>query len=170
MRPIPVSLARQVVPPEYGTSRDPLKILTSLPRALFDRAIDAWQSSGFGFGNIRGRTGGWVAVRTESLDGGNDDDVDNTDQSNQDSLEGFANDFEAFDDNGEGMTGGVVISGLRKEFGSKVAVAGLDLRLRPGDITCLLGHNGAGGSRVMFCGVMLVTCYMCAYCSCFVLN
>lgn len=39
---------------------------------------------------------------------------------------------------------GVVISGLRKEFGEKVAVVGLNLRLLPGDITCILGHNGAG--------------------------
>ncbi|CAM9472264.1 unnamed protein product [Scytosiphon promiscuus] len=31
----------------------------------------------------------------------------------------------------------------------KVAVAGLDLRLRVGDITCLLGHNGAGKSTTI---------------------
>lgn len=74
------------------------------------------------------------------------DGVDNADQPNQGNLEGCADDFEAFDENGEGMAEGVVISGLRKEFGSKIAVAGLDLRLRPGDITCLLGHNGAGAS------------------------
>lgn len=64
-------------------------------------------------------------------------------------VEGGPADFEPLEGGGyaegEGGRGrGVVIKGLRKEFGSKVAVAGLDLRLRVGDITCLLGHNGAG--------------------------
>lgn len=58
-------------------------------------------------------------------------------------VEGDPADFEPLEEGGEGGQG-VVIAGLRKEFGSKVAVAGLDLRLLPGDITCLLGHNGAG--------------------------
>ncbi|KAE9002859.1 ABC transporter A family member 1 [Phytophthora rubi] len=47
----------------------------------------------------------------------------------------------------------VVIAGLRKEFsvpgGKKVAVQGLNLKLYEGQITCLLGHNGAGKSTVM---------------------
>jgi ATP-binding cassette subfamily A (ABC1) protein 3 len=47
----------------------------------------------------------------------------------------------------------VVISGLRKEFavpaGKKVAVHGLHLKLYEGQITCLLGHNGAGKTTVM---------------------
>lgn len=63
-------------------------------------------------------------------------------------VEGGLDDFEQLEEEGggagEGGGRGVVIKGLRKEFGSKVAVAGLDLRLRVGDITCLLGHNGAG--------------------------
>lgn len=93
-----------------------------------------------------------MAVRTESMDEGKGDAVDNADLSNPGNLEGCVDDFEAFDDNGEGMAKGVVISGLRKEFGSKTAVEGLNLRLRPGDITCLLGHNGAGGScHVLWC-------------------
>ncbi|GMF24988.1 unnamed protein product [Phytophthora fragariaefolia] len=47
----------------------------------------------------------------------------------------------------------VIIAGLRKEFsvpgGKKVAVHGLDLKLYEGQITCLLGHNGAGKTTVM---------------------
>ncbi|KAG7387511.1 hypothetical protein PHYPSEUDO_014033 [Phytophthora pseudosyringae] len=47
----------------------------------------------------------------------------------------------------------VVITGLRKEFsvpgGKKVAVHGLHLKLYEGQITCLLGHNGAGKTTVM---------------------
>ncbi|KAJ8577610.1 hypothetical protein ON010_g1598 [Phytophthora cinnamomi] len=47
----------------------------------------------------------------------------------------------------------VVIKGLRKEFsvpgGKKIAVHGLDLKLYEGQITCLLGHNGAGKTTVM---------------------
>ncbi|RLN60218.1 hypothetical protein BBJ28_00003724 [Nothophytophthora sp. Chile5] len=47
----------------------------------------------------------------------------------------------------------VVIANLRKEFsvpgGTKVAVHGLDLTLYEGQITCLLGHNGAGKTTVM---------------------
>ncbi|OWZ23178.1 ABC transporter [Phytophthora megakarya] len=47
----------------------------------------------------------------------------------------------------------VVIAGLRKEFsvpgGKKVAVHGLHLKLYEGQITCLLGHNGAGKTTVM---------------------
>jgi ABC-2 type transport system ATP-binding protein len=34
--------------------------------------------------------------------------------------------------------------GLRKTFGANVAVEGLDLAIRPGEVFCLLGANGAG--------------------------
>ena len=34
--------------------------------------------------------------------------------------------------------------GLRKTFGGAVAVEGLDLAIRPGEVFCLLGANGAG--------------------------
>ncbi|RLN95673.1 hypothetical protein BBJ28_00006496 [Nothophytophthora sp. Chile5] len=47
----------------------------------------------------------------------------------------------------------VVLANLRKEFpvpgGRKVAVHGLNLKLYEGQITCLLGHNGAGKTTVM---------------------
>jgi ATP-binding cassette subfamily A (ABC1) protein 3 len=38
----------------------------------------------------------------------------------------------------------MMIRGLRKHFGSKVAVDGLDLDMFEGQIFALLGHNGAG--------------------------
>jgi len=34
--------------------------------------------------------------------------------------------------------------GLRKEYGQLVALSGLDLRVEPGEVFCLLGANGAG--------------------------
>ncbi|CAM9223755.1 unnamed protein product [Phaeothamnion confervicola] len=45
--------------------------------------------------------------------------------------------------------GRVRIRGLRKRYADKVAVAGLDLTLYEGQITCLLGHNGAGKSTTI---------------------
>jgi len=38
----------------------------------------------------------------------------------------------------------VNLSTLRKEYSGKVAVEGLSLKLYEGQITALLGHNGAG--------------------------
>ncbi|KAG7396498.1 hypothetical protein PHYBOEH_002205 [Phytophthora boehmeriae] len=47
----------------------------------------------------------------------------------------------------------VSIAGLRKEFavhgGTKIAVHGLHLKFYEGEITCLLGHNGAGKTTVI---------------------
>lgn len=60
-------------------------------------------------------------------------------------VEGKPGDFEPPSAQEDGLEErGVTIKGLRKVFGDKVAVAGLNLRLLPGEITCLLGHNGAG--------------------------
>jgi ABC-type multidrug transport system fused ATPase/permease subunit len=39
---------------------------------------------------------------------------------------------------------GIAIRGLRKKFGDKIAVDGLSLSMYPGQVTALLGHNGAG--------------------------
>ena len=44
----------------------------------------------------------------------------------------------------EGEERCVKLRGLRKEFGDKVAVSGLDLTMYEGEIFVLLGHNGAG--------------------------
>lgn len=39
---------------------------------------------------------------------------------------------------------GIAIKGLRKVFGEKIAVDGLNISMYPGQVTALLGHNGAG--------------------------
>lgn len=39
---------------------------------------------------------------------------------------------------------GIEIRGLRKQFGEKTAVDGLSLSMYKGQVTALLGHNGAG--------------------------
>ena len=45
---------------------------------------------------------------------------------------------------GVGVRAGVCTMRLRKEFKRHVAVAGLDVEMRPGQISALLGANGAG--------------------------
>jgi ABC-type multidrug transport system ATPase subunit len=46
----------------------------------------------------------------------------------------------------------VALRGLRKEFGGgKVAVASLDLEAFDGQITVLLGHNGAPSPSLRHC-------------------
>lgn len=47
------------------------------------------------------------------------------------------------------------ISGIRRTFGPKVAVAGLDLSVAAGTFTGLLGPNGAGKSTLIACTVGL---------------
>lgn len=50
----------------------------------------------------------------------------------------------------------IVADGLVKSFGSKIAVAGLDLEVRPGEIYGLLGPNGAGKTTTLkiLCGLL----------------
>jgi ABC-2 type transport system ATP-binding protein len=50
----------------------------------------------------------------------------------------------------------VVVRGLRKSFGSLVAVEGLDLAIRRGEVFGLLGPNGSGKTTTirMLCGLM----------------
>lgn len=49
-----------------------------------------------------------------------------------------------------GLYAGVRMEGLTKQYGNgKVAVQGLTLSMYQGQVTCLLGHNGAGKSTVM---------------------
>jgi len=47
-------------------------------------------------------------------------------------------------------------AGLRKQFGARMAVAGLDLEVRPGELFGLLGPDGAGKTTTMrlLCGVL----------------
>ena len=53
----------------------------------------------------------------------------------------------------------VVIQGLRKVFGSRVAVEGLELSIRRGEVFGLLGPNGSGKTTTirMLCGLMAPT-------------
>jgi iron(III) transport system ATP-binding protein len=44
---------------------------------------------------------------------------------------------------------GIICTGLRKSFGRKVAVAGLDLEAKPGKITALLGPSGCGKTTTL---------------------
>ena len=48
------------------------------------------------------------------------------------------------------------LSGLRKTYGSFVALHGLDLQIAPGEILALLGPNGAGKSTTVKCVVGLL--------------
>ena len=57
------------------------------------------------------------------------------------------------------MKEAVVIHGLRKLFGSRVAVEGLELSIRRGEVFGLLGPNGSGKTTTirMLCGLMAPT-------------
>lgn len=57
------------------------------------------------------------------------------------------------------MEGIIELQGLRKEYGAKTAVHGLDLSVRPGELFVLLGPNGAGKTSTlkMLCGLLRPT-------------
>ena len=57
------------------------------------------------------------------------------------------------------MPDAIIIEGLTKKFGDRVAVESLNLRIREGDIFGLLGPNGSGKTTVirMLCGVLAPT-------------
>lgn len=138
-----------MVTPEFGTSKDPLKALTCVPVSVFRWTKRAWRRR---FPPLHHNRSWAPVLQTDHDDHEGSVGVlfeEALSQPGGVGVEGGSDDFEICEEEGgdaagEGEGRGVVIKGLRKEFGSKVAVAGLDLHLRVGDITCLLGHNGAG--------------------------
>ncbi len=46
---------------------------------------------------------------------------------------------------------------LRKEYGTNVALKGLDLKVAPGEIYCMLGANGAGKTTTVNCFLNFIT-------------
>ena len=49
------------------------------------------------------------------------------------------------------MIGEIVTRGLRKSFGSHLVLAGIDILVSPGEITCIVGPSGSGKSTLLRC-------------------
>lgn len=56
---------------------------------------------------------------------------------------------QALDIQSGSQTGGIVVKGLEKRFGSVRALGGVDLEVHPGEIVALLGPNGAGKTTLL---------------------
>jgi phosphonate transport system ATP-binding protein len=48
------------------------------------------------------------------------------------------------------------VSGLRKSFGQREVLKGLDISIRPGELTVVLGANGSGKSTLLRCATRLI--------------